>query len=133
MRPASEIMQPWFPVDTVSINGRKGIRYFIGDARHHSSAMPLVISRDPSLTRLAIGHQRLAAMQESSFPGADSPKRVSFREVIVQGAPTDLFAHSWSRSAAPPSHRRASVFQPSLRLRRPCARIRRQCVRRRVL
>jgi hypothetical protein len=90
MRPASEIMQPWLPVDTVSINGRKGIRYFIGGTRHHPSAMPLVISRDPSLAMLATGHQRLVAMQESGFPGADSPERVSFHEVIALGAPIDL-------------------------------------------
>ncbi|MEG8041958.1 hypothetical protein QP164_03835 [Sphingomonas sp. LR59] len=90
IRPASEIMQPWLPVDTVSINGRKGTRYFISGASHNPGAMPLVISRDPSLAILAAGHRRLVAMQESSFPGADSPERVSFREVIAQRAPIDL-------------------------------------------
>jgi len=90
VRPASEIMQPWLPVDTVSINGRKGTRYFIRGARHNAGAMPLVISRDPSLALLAAGHRRLVAMQESSFPGAESPERVSFRKVIAQGAPLDL-------------------------------------------
>lgn len=29
-------------------------------------------------------------MQESSFPGANSPERVSFRKVIAQGAPIDF-------------------------------------------
>lgn len=90
IRPASEIMQPWLPVDTVSINGRKGTRYFISGVSHNPGAMPLVISRDPSLAMLAAGHRRLAAMQESNFPGDDSPERVSFREVIAQGAPIDL-------------------------------------------
>ena len=89
-RPASEIMQPWLPVDTVSINGRNGIRYFISGSRHNPGAMPLVISRDPALAMLAVGYRRLATMQESHFPGDDSPERVSFREVIAQGAPIDL-------------------------------------------
>ncbi len=89
IRPASEIMQPWLPVDTVSVNGRKGTRYFINGARHNPGAMPLVISRDPSLALLAAGHRRLADMQ-SSFPSANSLEHVSFREVIAQGAPIDL-------------------------------------------
>ncbi|MEG8054929.1 hypothetical protein QP185_19980 [Sphingomonas aerolata] len=83
-------MQPWLPVDTVSINGRKGTRYFISGVSHNPGAMPLVISRDPSLAMLAAGHRRLAAMQESNFPGDDGQERVSFREVIAQGAPIDL-------------------------------------------
>jgi len=90
IHPASEIMQPWVPVDTVSINGRTGIRYFISGARHNPGALPIVISRDPSLALLAAGHRRLAAMQQSSFRGADSPERVSFRKVLAQGAPIDL-------------------------------------------
>lgn len=56
IRPASEIMQSWVPVDTVSINGRTGTRYFISGARHNPGAMPLVISGDPSLALLAAGH-----------------------------------------------------------------------------
>lgn len=90
VRPASEIMQPWLPVDTVSINGRKGTRYFIGGARHNPGAMPLVISRNPRLALLALGHQRLTVMQDSSFPDAHSPERSSFRRVIARGAPIDL-------------------------------------------
>ena len=104
IRPASEIMQPWLPVDTVSINGRKGTRYFINGVSHNPGAMPLVISRDPSLAMLAAGHRRLAAMQQSNFPGADSSERVSFREVIAQGAPIDLLGSqlvSMSTAAIP--------------------------------
>lgn len=89
-RPASEIMSSWLPVDTVSINGRKGTRYFINGVRHNPGAMPLVISRDPSLAMLAAGYRRFAAMQESRFPGADSPERTSFRKLVAQGAPIDL-------------------------------------------
>jgi hypothetical protein len=90
VRPASEIMHPWLPVDTVTINGRKGTCYFISGTRHNPGAMPLVISRDPSLAMLAAGHRRLVAMQESSFPGTNNQERVSFREAIAQGAPIDL-------------------------------------------
>jgi hypothetical protein len=91
VRLASEIMQSWLPVDTVSINGWKGTRYFISGARHNPGAMPLVISRDPALAMLAVGHRRLVAMQQSSFPGDDSRERASFRRVIARGAPIDLF------------------------------------------
>lgn len=90
-RPSSEIMQPWLPVDTVLINRWTGIRYFICGARHNPSAVPLVISPDPSLATLANGYRRFTAMQETSFPGDDSPERISFREVVSQGAPLEIY------------------------------------------
>lgn len=89
-RPTSEIMRPWLPVDTVAIKGRIGTRYFIDGAHHNPGAVPLIISRDPALAALAAGYRRYAAMQESSFPGDDSPERVSFRGVVAQGAPIQL-------------------------------------------
>ena len=90
-RPASQIMRPWLPADTVTINGRTGTRYFIDGARHNPGAVPLVISGDPSLATLAAGYRRYAAMQESSFPGDDSPERISFRETIARGAPIAFY------------------------------------------
>lgn len=90
LRPASEIMQAWLPFDAVSINGRKGTRYFINGPRHNPGAMPLVISLDPSLAMLAAGHRRFEAMKASNFPGADSPERISFRKLLSLGAPIDL-------------------------------------------
>ena len=90
-RPASEIMRPWLPVDMVSVNGRTGTRYFIDGAHHNSGAASLVVSRDPALVALAAGYRRYEAMQESSFPGDDSPERTSFREVLAQGAPIEIY------------------------------------------
>lgn len=90
-RPASQIMRSWVPVDTVSINGRTGTRYFIDGAHHNPGAVPLVISGDSSLATLAAGYRRYAAMQGTSFPGDDSPERISFREVIARGAPIEFY------------------------------------------
>lgn len=89
IHPASEIMQPWAPVDTVSINAEREPATSLA-VPVKFGAMPPVISRDPSLALLAAGHRRLAAMQQSSFPGADSPECVSFRKVLAQGAPIDI-------------------------------------------
>lgn len=106
VRSTSEIMQPWLPVDSVSINGRKGTRYFINGRRHNPGAAALVISRDPSLAMLAAGHRRFESMQASSFPGTDSPESVSFRRLLALGAPIDLFGSqliSVSTAVVPPT------------------------------
>lgn len=89
--PASEIMKLWLPVDTVSINGWTGTRFFIDGAHHNPGAMPFVISRDPALATLASGYRQYDAMRQTSFPGDNSPERVSFRDVIFQGAPIEIY------------------------------------------